>query len=134
MPARRRTRTVRSVKTASRRPGPKFYGSIVAAVVTYLLTQTVLDLPTWADLLLNAAAVGLAVYTAPPQATRLLSRGVSGFAFLPVAAAGGDVHLLFLLIVVLFLLAAVYVAVRLREYVGAVVLVLLALVVAIFLL
>lgn len=48
--------------------------------------------------------------------------------------AAGDVHTLIYVIIVLFLLAALYVGVRLGEWIGAAVLVLLAVVIGIFLL
>lgn len=40
----------------------KALGGVVAAEATYLLTQELVDFPTWVDLLLNAVLVGLAVF------------------------------------------------------------------------
>lgn len=61
--------TRRKPKTATNAPGPKFYAAVVAAVVTYLLTQQVVDWPVYVDVALNAVAVGAAVWTAGPQRT-----------------------------------------------------------------
>jgi hypothetical protein len=58
--------TTRSVTPA---PGLKTYLGIVAAVLTYLATQELLELPTIADVAINAVGVGLAVYLAAPQPT-----------------------------------------------------------------
>ena len=58
-----------STTTGSAAPGFKFWAGIVAAVLTYLATQELLDLPTWGDVAINAAGVGLAVYLAAPQPT-----------------------------------------------------------------
>lgn len=58
--------TVRSVTNA---PGLKSYLGVIAAVLTYLATQELLELPTLADVAINAVGVGLAVYLADPQPT-----------------------------------------------------------------
>lgn len=43
----------------------KAVAGVVAAIITYLLTQNLVDFPSWADLLINCAAVGLAVFLIP---------------------------------------------------------------------
>lgn len=135
--------TPRKPKTTTNAPGAKFYAAIAGAILTYLLTQEVVDWPGYLDVALNAVAVGLAVWAAPPQRT------VGVFALpvlLPVAAlplrsswstvlaATGDLHLLFAIVVVLFLLGAAYVGIRLRDVWAAIALVVCAILVAIFLL
>lgn len=57
------------VKDDPVRPWKALVG-VISAIVTYLITQTVLEFPDWVELLLNAAAVGLAVYAIPnPKVT-----------------------------------------------------------------
>ena len=45
---------------------PKAIAAVVSAVLTYIVTQTVLDLPSWAVVLSQAVLIGLAAYTASP--------------------------------------------------------------------
>lgn len=45
---------------------PKLVAAIIAATVTYLLTQTVLELPAGIVLALQVASVAVAVYRAGP--------------------------------------------------------------------
>lgn len=56
--------------TVSASPGPKAWiGTILAAVLTYLVTQDTLDLPAWADVAINATVIGVGVYLGRPQPT-----------------------------------------------------------------
>ena len=61
-------------RTATDAPGFKTYAGIVAAVLTYLATQELLDWPQWADVALNGIGVALAVYLAAPQPTTVVPR------------------------------------------------------------
>ncbi len=45
---------------------PKLIAAVLGAVVSFLLTQTILDLPPAADLAINAFAVALGAYVANP--------------------------------------------------------------------
>lgn len=45
---------------------PKLIAAVVAAVVGYLLTQTVLNLPPWAVVAAQAVLVAIAAFAAPP--------------------------------------------------------------------
>lgn len=56
-------------RSATNAPGMKFYLAVLAAVVTYVLNQEVLDLKPWIEICFNAIAVALAVYTGLPQPT-----------------------------------------------------------------
>jgi hypothetical protein len=62
--------------TASKAPGMKMYLGIVAAVLSYLLTQEVTDFPQIAELAINAVSVALAVYLGLPQPTVTTIRDV----------------------------------------------------------
>lgn len=54
---------------------PKLIAAVIAAVITYLLGQELLELPAWAQVTGQTALIALAVYRAspgsvtPPQAT-----------------------------------------------------------------
>lgn len=63
---------------------PKLYAATAAAIVAYLLTQQVLDLPPLAVLVLQAVAVALAAFTAPAGLVRSTA---------PVTLEGGGSHL-----------------------------------------
>lgn len=118
-------------KTATNAPGAKFYAAVAAAIATYLITQQALDLPGWADVVINAAAVGLAAWTAPPQATTVFALP-GALLLLGAYVHGGGVVLLVALIAVGFLLAALYVAVVMHQYAGAVILVICAILIFLF--
>lgn len=44
---------------------PKFIAAVVAAVLGYLATQTLVDFPAWADLVVQVGLVGIAAAGAP---------------------------------------------------------------------
>lgn len=58
--------TVKAVNTKTLGVSPKLPWGVLAAVLSYLLTQEIVDLPAILDLLVNALAVGLAVFIASP--------------------------------------------------------------------
>lgn len=95
-------------RSESAAPGAKFYFAILAAVVTYLLAQEVLEWPKWVEVLLNAGSVALAVYLGIPQRT------VGSFAAIPVGiavfAAFGGGFLIWLLVVIVLILLIVALA------------------------
>jgi hypothetical protein len=96
-------------------PGAKFYAAIALAIITYLLTQEVLDWPQWADVALNAAGVGLAVWQGVPQRT------VGNFAAIPVgvavfAAFGGGFLIWLLVVIVVIVLILLIVALARGRY------------------
>lgn len=122
------------MRTVTNAPGLKFYGAIIAAIVGYVLTQTLVDFPAWVELVLNAVLVGYAVWRAPPQATTVNSFALPGVLILVgAAAAAGDVAVLFVVVVVICAAVALYLLAQ-REYFGAVVAAFITVLLAIFLL
>lgn len=60
-----RTIAVRTVGVS-----PKAIAAVVVAVITYVLGQEVVDLPTWIEVIGQAVLVAIAAYTAPPGTVR----------------------------------------------------------------
>lgn len=58
MAARRKART--------RGLSPKFWAALVSTEATFLVGQTILELPAWVMLVAQAVIVGAAVFTAGP--------------------------------------------------------------------
>jgi hypothetical protein len=98
-PSRRDLMTTRSTTNA---PGLKAILGIVAAVLTYLATQELLELPVVADVVINAVGVGLAGYLAAPQPTVTEVRhGEAGYGIVEVLLV------VFLALVILYVLFAI---------------------------
>lgn len=114
--------------------------AVLAAIGSYLLTQTVLDLPKGIELAINGLLVGLAAATAIYQAPPGVVRSVAPFLLVLPLAAANDVNgrdllwWLGIVIVVGCFIGAIVLVVRYSRWVEALVLVLIAVVAAVLLL
>jgi hypothetical protein len=86
MPHYHRKRHKRQARARTKGVSPKLVLAVAGAVLGCLSTQTVLDLPGWADLLVLTGLVGLGAAVAPPG-TVTLPRGDRGLTLLEALVA-----------------------------------------------